>query len=65
VERSGATSADLRDSATAAAMTSRCPVALTDNGIQFRRTVFLEKGPEPMFKIARLGAALRGECHWI
>jgi hypothetical protein len=43
VERSGATSADLRDSATAAAMSSRCTVALTDNGIQFRRTAFLEK----------------------
>jgi hypothetical protein len=43
-ERSGAASADLRDSATAAAMSSRCAVALTDSGIQFRRTAFLEKG---------------------
>jgi hypothetical protein len=43
VERSGVTSADLRDSATAAAMSSKCTVALTDIGIQFRRTAFLEK----------------------
>jgi hypothetical protein len=43
VERSGATSADRRDSSTAAAMSSKCTVALTDMGIQFRRTAFLEK----------------------
>jgi hypothetical protein len=69
VERSGATTADLRDSATAAAMSSRCAVALTDSAIQFRRTAFLEKGPEPMLKIARPEAALTrrgtGECQWI
>jgi hypothetical protein len=43
VERSGVTAADLRDSDTATAMSSRCAMALTDSGIQFRRTAFLEK----------------------
>ena len=51
LERSGVASADLRDSDTAAAISSRCTVALTDIGTQFRRTASLEKVSQPMLKI--------------
>jgi SAM-dependent methyltransferase len=51
-------------------MSSRWRVTLTELGIQFRRTAFLEEGPEPMLKIdlrawephqAAMGAYHRGD----
>jgi hypothetical protein len=52
-ERFAAASAGLRESDTAAAITSRCIVALTDTGTQFRRTASPDKVSKPMLKIAR------------
>jgi hypothetical protein len=63
VERPAADAAGLRDSATAATMSSRCTVALTESGIQFRRTLPSSKGPEPMLKIAGRAAGLADDAH--